>query len=74
LPLLILPKELHADDGLLTRTGKLRRDVIAEHHGRPVEAMYQGRAAAGFAVEGILADLKIRDAKVIAPAQSRRAA
>jgi long-chain acyl-CoA synthetase len=71
---LILPKELHADDGLLTRTGKLRRDVIAEHHGRLVEAMYQGRAAAGFAVEGILADLKIRDAKVIAPAQSRRAA
>jgi hypothetical protein len=36
--------------------------------------MYQGRAAAGFEVDGILVDLKIRDAKVIAQAQSRRAA
>ena len=67
-------KELHADDGLLTRTGKLRRNVIAEHYGSLVEAMYEGRAAVGFEVDGILADLKIRDAKVIAPAQSRRAA
>jgi hypothetical protein len=36
--------------------------------------MYQGRAAVGFEVDGIMADLKIHDAKVIAPAQSRRAA
>ena len=71
---LMLQNELHADDGLLTRTGKLRRNVIAEHYGSLVEAMYQGRAAVGFEVDGILADLKIRDAKVIAPAQSRRAA
>jgi long-chain acyl-CoA synthetase len=69
---LILQKELHADDGLLTRTGKLRRNVIAEHYGSLVEAMYEGRAAVGFEVDGVLADLKIRDAK--ASAQSRRAA
>ena len=71
---LILQKELHADDGLLTRTGKLRRNVIAQHHARLVEAMDQGRAAVGFEVDGVLTDLKIRDAKVIAPAQSRKAA
>jgi long-chain acyl-CoA synthetase len=71
---LILQKELHAEDGLLTRTGKLRRNVIAEHYGSLVEAMYEGRSAVGSEVDGILADLSIRDAKVIAPAQSRRAA
>jgi long-chain acyl-CoA synthetase len=71
---LILQKELHADDGLLTRTGKLRRNDIAKHYGSLVEAMHEGRAAVGFEVDGMLADLKIREAKVIAPAQSRRAA
>jgi long-chain acyl-CoA synthetase len=71
---LILQKEFHADDGLLTRTGKLRRNVVAEHYGSLVEAMYEGRAAASIEVDGILGDLKIRDAKVIAPAHSRRAA
>ena len=30
----ILDKELSADDGVLTRTGKLRRDVIAERYRR----------------------------------------
>ena len=56
---LILRKELDADDGLLTRTGKLRRGAIAERYGPLVEAMYAGADAAP-------ADLKIRDAKVFA--------
>lgn len=37
---LILPKELDADDGELTRTRKVRRRVIAERYGRLIEALY----------------------------------
>jgi long-chain acyl-CoA synthetase len=55
---LILAKELDADDGLLTRTGKLRRGAIAERYAPLVDAMY-GEAPPP-------ADLKIRDAKVYA--------
>src|SRR3546814_7347988 len=33
-----------ADDGLLTRMGKLRREAIAERYGALVEAMYEGRS------------------------------
>ena len=33
-----------ADDGLLTRTGKLRRGAIAERYAPLVDAMYEGRA------------------------------
>ena len=40
---LILHKELDADDGMLTRTGKLRRGVIAERYRLLVDAMYEGR-------------------------------
>src|SRR5262249_33836124 len=62
----ILQKELDADDGLLTRTGKLRRGAIAERFGRLVEAIYAGGADA----EG----MKIRDVKAGAPAQASRKA
>ena len=72
----ILDKELSADDGVLTRTGKLRRDVIAERYRPLVDAMYDGRtdvrAEAGSGEQA--ADMKIRDAKVVASAQTRRAA
>ncbi|MBR1120524.1 AMP-binding protein [Bradyrhizobium lablabi] len=73
----ILNKELSADDGALTRTGKLRRDVIAERYRALVDAMYDGRADARFETmgdEATSAEVKIRDAKVVAPAPARRAA
>jgi long-chain acyl-CoA synthetase len=75
---IVLNKELTADDGVLTRTGKLRREVIAEQYRALVDAMYDGRTevrfAAGSGEGAIPADMKIRDAKVVAPAQTRRAA
>ncbi len=40
---LILHKELDADDGELTRTRKVRRNVIAERYGDLVDALYSGR-------------------------------
>jgi long-chain acyl-CoA synthetase len=71
----ILDKELSADDGVLTRTGKLRRDVIADRYRMLVDAMYDGRTdirvEPGSGEEA--ADVKIRDAK-IASTQDRRAA
>ena len=42
----ILPKELTADDGMLTRAGKLRRQAIAGYYRLLIEAMYQGRSEA----------------------------
>lgn len=72
----ILGKELTADDGALTRTGKLKRDAIADKYRALVEAMYDGRTELrleGDAGEGT-AEVKIRDAKPAAPAQARRAA
>ncbi len=74
----ILNRELSADDGQLTRTGKLRRDVVAERYRALVDAMYDGRTEmrleSGPADEAGPADVKIRDAKVAAPAQTRRVA
>lgn len=37
----LLPKELDADDGELTRTNKVRRNVIAEKYGELIEQLYQ---------------------------------
>ena len=62
---------------MLTRTGKLRRDVIAERYRALVDAMYDGRTDVRFepgSGEDGHADVKIRDAKVVASAQTRRAA
>jgi len=39
---LILPKELDADDGELTRTQKVRRSFIAERYGALLTALYDG--------------------------------
>ena len=76
---LILPKELSADDGTLTRMGKLRRDVITERYKSLVDAMYEGRTEVRLDTEGAHAgqtsiDLKIRDVRVVAPAHERGAA
>ncbi|MET0875852.1 MAG: AMP-binding protein [Tardiphaga sp.] len=76
---IILHGELSADDGVLTRTGKLRRGVIAERFRTLVEAMYAGHATVSVeladAHAGMAsADLKIRDAKVVARTHIRSAA
>ncbi|WP_198164120.1 AMP-dependent synthetase/ligase [Bradyrhizobium jicamae] len=68
----ILGRELSADDGALTRTGKLRRHVIAEQYRALVDAMYSGHAGVRFGAEPD--EVKIRDAKVTAPAQTRKVA
>ena len=39
---LILPKELDADDGELTRTQKVRRSLIAERYAPLIKALYDG--------------------------------
>lgn len=42
---LLLYKELDADDGELTRTRKVRRNVIGEKYGDIIDAIYAGREA-----------------------------
>ena len=39
----LLYKELDADDGELTRTGKMRRAIVAERYREIIEAMYAGQ-------------------------------
>jgi long-chain acyl-CoA synthetase len=72
----ILDRELSADDGVLTRTGKLRRDVIAARYRALVDAMYDGQTDVRVEAESgeEATEMKIRDAKVVASAQTRRAA
>lgn len=70
----ILYGELSADDGVLTRTGKLRRGVIAERHRAFVDAMYDGSRLVSVEIEGGQADIAIRDAKVVTSGQIRSAA
>ena len=48
---LILPKELDADDGELTRTQKVRRRFIAERYAPLIEGLYAGAAEASIAAE-----------------------
>ncbi|MCT8330858.1 long-chain fatty acid--CoA ligase [Albidovulum sediminis] len=75
---LILHKELDADDGELTRTRKVRRNIIAEKFADLIEALYTGKdqiytetevtyedGRKGF----IKATLTIRDAAVVADEQ-----
>ena len=70
---LVLPKELDADDGELTRTMKIRRGLIAERYGALVRALYDGSKAADIATEMTFEDgrkgtlsarVAIRDMKV----------
>jgi long-chain acyl-CoA synthetase len=73
---LILPKELDADDGELTRTLKVRRRIIAERYGPLIEALYSDKER--FSMESqvtfedgrtgtIKADLDLRDVPTTAP-------
>jgi long-chain acyl-CoA synthetase len=48
---LILPKELDADDGELTRTMKVRRSLIGERYAPFVRALYDGSTQATIATE-----------------------
>ncbi len=48
---LILPKELDADDGELTRTMKVRRGLIGERYASFVRALYDGSNEASIATE-----------------------
>jgi long-chain acyl-CoA synthetase len=70
---LILPKELDADDGELTRTQKVRRGFIAERYAALVAALYDGSAEADISTEvtfedgrkgTISARVRIRDVAV----------
>ncbi len=67
---LILPKELDADDGELTRTQKVRRGFIAERYASLVRALYDGSKEADISTEVTFEDgrkgridarVKIRD-------------
>ncbi|WP_108854223.1 long-chain fatty acid--CoA ligase [Albidovulum aquaemixtae] len=79
---LILHKELDADDGELTRTRKVRRNIIAEKFAELIDALYGGKDEIYTETEvtyedgrkgKIAATLTIRDAKV-EPVQQRMAA
>ncbi len=48
---LILPKELDADDGELTRTQKVRRGFIAERYGPLIAGLYDGSSEASIRTE-----------------------
>jgi len=75
---LILHKELDADDGELTRTRKVRRNIIAEKYADLVDALYAGKDRIYTETEvtyedgrkgSIKATLTIRDAAVAAGKQ-----
>jgi long-chain acyl-CoA synthetase len=53
---LILPKELDADDGELTRTQKVRRAFIADRYAPLVKALYDGSSDASISVEVVFED------------------
>ncbi len=53
---LILPKELDADDGELTRTQKVRRRFIAERYAPLVEGLYNGAKEASISAEIVFED------------------
>jgi long-chain acyl-CoA synthetase len=72
---LVLHKELDADDGELTRTRKVRRNIIAEKYADLIEALYGGKDSVYTETEvtyedgrkgKIRATLEIRDARVVA--------
>jgi len=73
---LILPKELDADDGELTRTQKVRRSLIADRYGPLITALYDGSKECHFAIEvtfedgrkgTVTGDVRIVDMKTYPP-------
>ena len=72
---LILHKELDADDGEVTRTGKVRRRAINEKYGPLIDALYSDASHCAIETEvtfedgrtgSIKADLEIREAETTA--------
>ena len=79
---LILPKELDADDGELTRTQKVRRGFIAERYAPLVAALYDGSTEADISTEvtfedgrkgQISARVRVADAKTYPAVQEKAA-
>jgi len=76
----LLPEELTPEDGMLTRTGKLRRPAIAERFKPLIEALGAGRDEATLdhadTAHGASSThlLKIREAHVVAHAPDNRRA
>jgi len=73
---LILPKELDADDGELTRTRKVRRRIVAERYRPLIDALYSRRPTGRIETEitfedgrkgSLRAELAIRDAATTLP-------
>jgi long-chain acyl-CoA synthetase len=73
---LVLPKELDADDGELTRTRKVRRRFVAERYAALIDALYSDKK--NFAMEvgmvfedgrtgTVKADLELRDVTQVEP-------
>lgn len=69
---IVLPKELDADDGELTRTQKVRRSFIADRYAPLVDALYSGASEADISTEvtfedgrkgKIAARVRVADAK-----------
>jgi long-chain acyl-CoA synthetase len=80
---LILHKELDADDGELTRTRKVRRNIIEQKYADLIAALYDGSTTISTETEvtyedgrkGVLkATLKIVDAATVASPERRQAA
>ncbi len=73
---LVLHKELEADDGELTRTRKVRRNIVAERYGELIEALYSGASQCDVEAKvtfedgrtgNIKATVAIREAETVAP-------
>ncbi|NIM29395.1 MAG: AMP-binding protein [Gammaproteobacteria bacterium] len=73
---LILPKELDADDGELTRTLKVRRRIIAERYAPLIEALYSDQRRVAMQTQvtfedgrtgTIKADVELRNVPGVAP-------
>jgi len=80
---LILHKELDADDGELTRTRKVRRNIVSEKYGELIEALFSDKTVCPVEAvvtfedgrtDTIKADVVISDAKTLSPASSAIAA
>ncbi|GAB4262099.1 MAG: long-chain fatty acid--CoA ligase [Pararhodobacter sp.] len=80
---LVLHKELDADDGEMTRTRKVRRNIIAEKYADLIQGLYDGSTSVYTETEvsyedgrkgKLKATLELRDAKVFDTAGTRAAA
>ncbi len=80
---LVLHKELDADDGEMTRTRKVRRNIVAEKYADLIAGLYDGSKQVSTRTEVtyedgrkgyISATLELRDAKVVPVPQARKEA